>query len=368
MHSSDLSDVALKEVFELYGFEDSRYFARKITTGHIHETFILIDHNSAPVYILQKINQYVFQNISELISNISGVNQHFIDKFGKDLKNYPLQIPVLTPTLAGNLFTKTSDGNYWRCSQYIPHVEKVPINKKTAQEMGKAIGRFHVIMADFQGEMFETIPDFHHLTRRMAQLKKAIKDNPANRVSQVNWLLKEIFIRESELLRIDQLIIRGTFPNRTIHNDAKLDNILFDERFDAIGIIDLDTVMKGTVLYDFGDAVRALCNTTREDDDNTERIRFDLERFENFLSGYLDGINYLLQPIEMEYFATSCRFMTYIMAVRFLTDYLLGDVYYRITYPIHNLHRAANQITLLKTMETCFLEMQLLVKNQLSNY
>lgn len=232
-------------------------------------------------------------------------------------------------------------------------------------EGGKAIGMFQTILSTLPGnQLYETIPDFHNLKMRLKALYKAVEENNSGRLKQVEKEVDFIFAREDELLRIHKLEFNGLIPIRVTHNDTKFNNILFDKGRSAVAIVDLDTVMNGSVLYDFGDAIRTLCNTAVEDESDLTKVNFNKKLFEAFVNGYLSITSATLKHVEVDLLAFSCKLLTYIMAVRFLTDFLNGDVYFKVKSQIHNYQRAANQLKFLECIEKDFKWMEKVVRDK----
>lgn len=326
---------------------------RPIGEGHINDTFLVTtEGDDLPDYILQRINHGIFKDVNGLMENISRVTVHINRKHIADPQTFSLEAPQLIPCMLNQNCYQDEAGNYWRCYNYIPHNTSSTISAKQAFEGGKGIGKFQAMLADLPGgALHETIPGFHNINMRLDNLKKVLAQSPADRLNLVRQEVEMIFSREEEMYRIYLLEKEGKIPSRITHNDTKFNNILFDATGRAICIIDLDTVMNGSVLYDFGDAVRTLCNTAAEDEADLSKVNFDLALFEHFAKGYLNETRSILNEAEISLLAFSCKLLTYMMAVRFMTDYLAGDVYFKIKHPLHNYHRANNQLKLFGCME-----------------
>ncbi|MCE1201771.1 MAG: aminoglycoside phosphotransferase family protein [Bacteroidia bacterium] len=331
---------------------------RETGEGHINDTF-LVETDAGQSFILQRINHRIFCNVHGLMDNIDRVCSH-INLFAKlHPEGQQLIAPQIVAESSGALFHSDENGNFWRCMTYIHHQPPKEIDVNIALEGGKAIGRFQKILSTLPGErLHETIPNFHNLNLRLEALHEAIQKDVAGRLGEVLHLTDAIQKREEEMLQLHRLESEGKIPVRVVHNDTKLNNVLFDNQGKAIALIDMDTVMNGSVLYDFGDAIRTLCNTTYEDESRLALVRFRFDLFEAFAAGYLLETKEILEPIEIEYLAFSCKLLTYIMAVRFLTDYLNGDVYFKTRSPMHNMHRASNQLRLLEGIEHDYPAMQ----------
>lgn len=331
---------------------------RETGQGHINDTF-LMETDAGQTFILQRINHRIFSNVHGLMDNIGRVCRHINEMGQSPSTKGKLIAPQIKEDLSGRLFHVDKYGNFWRCMTYIHHQPPKEIDINIALEGGKAIGRFQKILSTLPGDrLHETIPNFHNLDLRLKALHEAIQKDVAGRLGEVLHMTDAIQRREEEMLQLHQLESEGKIPNRVAHNDTKINNVLFDDQDRAIALIDLDTVMCGSVLYDFGDAIRTLCNSTQEDESRLSLVRFRFDFFEAFAAGYLRETKEMLEPVEIEYLAFSCKLLTFIMAVRFLTDFLNGDVYFKTRSPMHNMHRASNQLRLLEGIEYDYPAMQ----------
>jgi Ser/Thr protein kinase RdoA (MazF antagonist) len=330
-----------------------------ISEGHINDTYrVTTGDPGSHGYVLQRVNLDIFRDISLLMENIDRVTRHINWKMRSvQGSSSTLAAPELILTKKAQLFYEDETGNCWRCFTFCPHHQKAQnkIGQKQVFEGGRAIGIFQMALTDLPGgKLHETIPGFHNLENRMKNLRTAIASGLTERKLLVADDLERLFARETEMMRVHELEQKGEIPERITHNDTKFNNILFDENDRAVCLIDLDTVMNGSVLYDFGDAVRTLSNSADEDEKNLSLVEFDSALFSSFAGGYLSETRSVLTKIEIDLLAFSCKLMTYIMAVRFLTDFINGDVYFKTSYPSHNLNRARNQIRLLECMEAEF--------------
>ena len=358
----------LKKIFARFLADGEFESAVQVGNGHIHDTFRI---NTAGTgkddYIMQRLNNNVFRNIPELQDNIERVTSHIIRKLseipGSDLKR-----ECLTPVYAANgkSWIVDEEGYYWRMYIYIRdhHSYEIVDSPAKAYEGGRAIGRFQAMLADLPGKpLFETIPHFHDVEKRLATFENVVE---ADSVKRVQAALPEIgFInrRADEMKVILRLGREGKIPLRITHNDTKFNNILLDTNDRALCIIDLDTVMPGYVHYDFGDAIRTGANVAEEDEKDLSKVRMDTGLFEAFARGYLAEAGDTLNPVETEWLAFAPRLITYIMGLRFLTDYLDGDNYYKIHHEHHNLQRARSQFRLVESMEEQYPQMERIIKN-----
>ena len=333
------------------------------SNGNINKTYLLTFENEGKEekYTLQSINTFVFQKPYELMENIAAVTGHMRSS---------LLSRGIDPSRRVLSFLKVSDGRYciedeegvfWRVYNYVDGVYTLnSIDKPSVFEAtGRAFGDFQNCLADFDGSaLHETIENFHNTYHRLEQLKEAIKEDPADRVREVREEIDFIMSREADTRIFTDLISEGKLPVRVTHNDTKLNNVLFDnETNEGICVIDLDTVMPGLSLYDFGDSIRFGANKTIEDDPDISKVGIDLNLFEAYTKGYLSSCGDKLTDKEKELLPVSVKILTLELAIRFLTDYINGDVYFKTLYPAHNLDRCRNQLALVKDTENHMDEM-----------
>jgi hypothetical protein len=353
----------LKEIFNCFISEGSFSEAVPCGSGHIHDTFRIINgDNSKDDYILQRINNNVFRNVPELQDNIERVTRHIQNKLrnipGSDLKRECL---TLIPSVNGKSWIMDAQQRFWRLFIYISDHRSYDIvdSPGKAFEGGKAIGKFQVLLNDLPGKpLFETIPDFHNIEKRLRKFDLSVESDSAGRVSEVEREIAFVRERAEKMKIIIRLGKEGKIPLRITHNDTKFNNILFDKNDRALCIIDLDTVMPGYVHYDFGDAIRTSANTATEDETDLSRVSMDFDLFKSFARGYLSVTRDTLNQTEIDYLAFSPMLITYTMAVRFLTDHIDGDVYYKIHHTNHNAERARAQLKLVESMEEQYNEMK----------
>lgn len=330
----------------------SEYHA--ITTGHINDSYLIRTDQSATGYFLQWINSYIFKDVDGLMKNIETVTHHLSKKNESSGRN-ELRVLELVITRSGSAYYIDDDGEYWRMYRNIPgtHVYDLVENELIAYEGGKAFGRFMSDLADLPAELLsETIPDFHNMESRLRNFQASVTANPFNRKKEVLQELAFVEERADEMLRIPEMIRKGVIPKRITHNDTKFNNILFNESDKAICIVDLDTVMPGSILFDFGDAIRTGANTACEDEKDLDKVNINLPIFEAYAKGFIEATQQSLTAAEIDLLAFSARFMTFIIGLRFLTDFIDGDPYFRTNYPEHNLDRARVQFRLIGSMES----------------
>jgi Ser/Thr protein kinase RdoA (MazF antagonist) len=326
-------------------------------SGHINDTFKVETENKN--YLLQRVNHSIFKNVEGLTGNIIKVTQHLRNK----IKNKKTQMKVLTlvGTTDGDFIIKDIAGNYWRMFRFIENSKSYDRVEGTdlAFEGGKAYGRFMLMLDDFPvRELVETIPQFHNIQFRLSNFYKSVKKDHAGRVGGAKKEIDFVNQRADEMKMIHQLGIENRIPLRVTHNDTKINNVLFNDQDKGICVIDLDTVMPGYVHFDFGDAIRTFTNSADEDEKELSKVSMNIEYFKAFSTGFLSEMKDVLSETEKENLAFSAKLMTFIIGLRFLTDYLEGDTYYKTNYPEHNLVRARVQFKLLESMEDQYEEME----------
>ena len=361
-------DYNLKEIFELFIADGTFLKGEPYGSGHIHDTFrIETVEKDKDDYILQRLNNKIFRNIPELQNNIERVTVHLRNKLnavpGSNIKRECLS---LIPSRNGKSWIIDKDGNYWRMYIFISNHRSYNIvdSPGKAFEGGKAIGRFQAMLSDMPGKpLFETIPWFHDIEKRLQTFNIKIKENPVGRVETVVKEIDQILDRAEEMKIILSLGKEGKIPLRITHNDTKFNNILLDENDKALCVIDLDTVMPGYIHYDFGDAIRTAANTASEDENDLSRVKLDLNLFKAYSEGYLSETVETLNVVEKEFLAFAPRLITYTIAVRFLTDFIDGDNYFKIHHELHNLQRARAQLKLMMSMEEQYETMKRIIRN-----
>lgn len=326
-----------------------------VTTGHINDTYFVSTHSSgAPSFVLQRINRSVFKDIPGLMLNIVKVLKHIEGRITADDDSsgfYPLR---LIPDMHGNPVHIDNDGQYWRMYNHIPGSCSFDLatDPQLAKEAGRAYGVFQQLTQDLDsGSLVETIPDFHNIATRLETFYTTIGKDPAGRIHETREDIRFVEQRASGMHVILELGAAGKIPLRVTHNDTKFNNVLFNTEGRAICIADLDTVMPGYSLYDFGDAIRTGASSSAEDEEDLSKVGLNMELFRAYADGYLSATRTFLLPDEISRLAFSARFMTFIIGLRFLTDYIDGDHYFRIRHEKHNLVRARAQFRLLLKME-----------------
>ena len=342
-----------------------------LSEGFINDTyFVRLIGEEEPAYVLQRKNQFVFRNVPAMMQNINLVTSHLkkiITEKGGDPMRESLTI---TPALSGNLYYRDKESEIWAMCTYIKkskNFQRVD-SPELACAGGKAIGKFHSMLADFEMPLTDILPGFHNMRFRFDQWDQSLAENVAGRVSGLNREIEWIENRRNEMMEFYSLIENQKIKSRVAHNDTKISNVLFDDKGDVLCLIDLDTVFNSAILNDFGDAIRTYANTGEEDDTRLDSVNLNLEIFESFSRGYLaQAIDFLSEP-ELEYLAFSAKYITFEQVLRFLMDYINGDKYYKIKSPEHNLQRTYAQYKLLQSMENNFDYMKQSVKNIVLKY
>ncbi len=326
-------------------------------SGHINDTFKVITDNRN--YLLQRVNHNIFKNVEGLTGNIIKVTRHLSEK----VKSQKSKVEILTAieTINNDYYFKDDENSYWRIFQFIEGSKSydLVVREDLAFEGGRTYGEFLRMLDDFPArELEETIPQFHDIFFRLDNFKKSVKKDYTNRVEAVGGEIDYVNQRADEMKKIHHLGEENLIPLRVTHNDTKINNVLFNEEDKGVCVIDLDTVMPGYVHFDFGDAIRTFSNTANEDEKDLSKVSMNMEYFKAFSTGFLSEMKDVLNETEKETLAFSAKLMTFIIGLRFLTDYLDGDVYYKTKYPKHNLVRANVQFKLLESMEDQFEEME----------
>ena len=325
-------------------------------SGHIHDTYrIKNKYSEAPDYILQRMNHQVFKNIPGLMQNIELVTAHLRQKLGNIPGASPdAEVLTLVQTQDQKSFYQDATGNYWRVFLFLSDTCSYDLVETVQQayEGGKAFGRFQALLADLPVDLIvETIPDFHNVVNRLRLFRLAIAADRVKRVKEVATEIAFVEARAESMSAIYKAGQKGELPLRITHNDTKFNNVLLNKNNEAQCVIDLDTVMPGYVAYDFGDAVRTIVNSSPEDEPDLERIQVKLELLAGFAEGFLKETRSFLSEAELASLAQGVLLLPFIMGLRFLTDYIDGDNYYKIHFPGHNLQRARAQFELVRKLE-----------------
>lgn len=353
-----MSNYDLQAVLKHFNFNDE---ARPYGNGHINDTFVV-----DPQYIIQRININVFKNPDELMKNIESVTEFLKKKIVADGGNPLRETLTVVKTYEGHNYYKADGENYFRCYIFIKDslaIETVE-NPEDLYEAAKAFALFQKRLSDFPAEtLAESIKDFHNTPKRFEALEEAIKNDVKGRAKDVKEEIEFALAQKSWISTVTDGLENKTIPLRVTHNDTKINNVLFDRATrKAICVIDLDTVMPGSMLYDFGDGLRIGAASGAEDETDLSKIYFKLDSFEQFVKGYADEIGDALTQAEIDLLAFSPKLLTYETGIRFLTDYLNGDTYFRIHREHHNLDRCRTQFKLVKDIDSKLDDMNAIVK------
>lgn len=341
--------------FQIYGdFLEARPFG----TGHINDTYrISINHGGHVIcYIVQRINHNIFKNPAGVMSNIFRVTGHIRKKLSAQGVEYASRrVLTFVPTKDNKEVYQDADGNFWRAYIFVSRAKTFDVIQKPihAYKAAKAFGQFQCLLSDFPGDtLHETIPNFHNGQTRYQTFLEVLQKDVKNRAASVK---KEIDFLQSRAAMFDKLpnmIKNKEIPVRVTHNDCKINNVLLDiESDEGICVIDLDTIMPGLVLFDFGDMIRTSTNTGAEDEKDLSKISMNFENFKCVAQGYLEEAGGFLTPAEKNNLVFSGKLITGIIGLRFITDYLAGDVYFKIKHPDHNLDRCRTQFKLVESIE-----------------
>lgn len=356
------------ELVKHFTFEGEFIDANPYGFGHINDTFVAvfkIDSNRTRRYILQRINHNVFKSPENLMENIEGITKHVRKKViaaGGDPDRETLNV---IPTTDGKSYYKTPEGNYWRGYIFIEGAQTYQIveNLDHFYNAGKALGKFQKLVSDYPAEkLHETIVNFHNTAKRYDAFKEAVANDVMKRAASVAAEIEFVEKRAEETAVIVNLLAEGKLPLRVTHNDTKFNNVMIDDvTGEGVCVIDLDTVMSGSSLYDFGDSIRSGTNPADEDEKDLSKVCMDLELFETFTHGFMDAAREFLTPTEVEYLPFGAKIMTFECGIRFLTDHLNGDVYFKIHRENHNLDRCRTQFKMVADMEEKEAQMKAIV-------
>lgn len=319
-----------------------------IKNGNINSTYKVTyrdENSSLKSYIIQKINTNVFHNPEEIMENIDRVTEHIRE-------HYPDETSLhFHHTVEGKNYLYDEDGSFWRVMNYVDSITFDTCDDLAViSATGEAFGHFQMQLSNFDGSVLhETIPDFHNTHKRLDKLFDDVAENKLGRNADCAEEIEYLSSVRYKAGQLSERYANGDFPIRVTHNDTKSNNVLFDRITKRpIVVIDLDTVMPGMAMYDFGDAVRFICNTASEDEPDTRRVYFDTSKFRAFCKGYLGAVKHALTQEEIDALVPAAFSITVELAARFLDDYLTGDQYFKVNYPGHNLVRTRCQLQLAK--------------------
>ncbi|MGI6239236.1 MAG: phosphotransferase enzyme family protein [Christensenellales bacterium] len=357
----------IKHILPHFQFQGTYANAVELTSGNINNTYKLTYQQGdvTNFYTLQHINKYVFRYPAEVLRNIELVTGHLTQAYERMRLDPARHVLALIPVKGGEYLHQDNEGSFWRAYRFISGATAYDAPKKAAHlfETGRAFGEFQKLLCDFPADkLAATIPDFHNTSRRFYTFVASIAADKAGRACKVEDEIEFMFDKRTLMNRIVKKLDAGEIPIRVTHNDTKINNVLIDDETDrATCVIDLDTVMPGSSLYDFGDAIRFCASTAAEDEEDLSKISLDIDRFRLFTEGFLSEVNGFLTEEELRNLPLGVLVITCELAMRFLTDYIDGDLYFKVRSPEHNLIRARAQIRLFQDMEEKCGEMQRIV-------
>lgn len=341
----------------------------EIDSGHINSTYRATyrqDDGSDQRYIFQAINRNVFKDPYAVMRNVELVTRHINSRVLRLKNDLGGQTLNLFPARAGGAWVEDAQGTVWRCYNHIEGCVTYDVveNTRQAYQAARAFGSFQDLVSDLDADSITaTIPDFHHTRKRFARLLEIAAADPRGRLAAVREEFDFILQRESLTGLLLDLIDSGEIPVRVTHNDTKINNVMIDASSDeAVCVIDLDTVMPGLALYDFGDLVRSATSPAAEDETDLSKVGMQMPMFEALVEGYLDSAGSFINDTEIEHLTHAGKLMTLEVGIRFLTDYLEGDVYFKVHHPNHNLDRCRTQLQLVKCIEAREPEMNAFVR------
>lgn len=342
---------------------------KPIVDGHINDTYVVeykLNDGKSVHYLLQRINTHIFTNPDELMENVVNVTEYLRERIAARGGDVDRETLAVCKTADGKNYYEDGRGDCWRMYTFV--YGTYSLNAISSPEVFKnaaiAFGDFQKDLADFPVEkLYETIPNFHNTISRFKDFVDSVCKNIAGRKDLCQKEIEFVFERGKDCMTLVNLIDKGEIPLRVTHNDTKLNNVLFDDVTNkGICVIDLDTVMPGLSLYDFGDSIRFGASTAAEDEPNLDKVKFSLELFKAYVEGYLESAGTALTENEIKYLPFSAKLLTLECGMRFLGDFLNGDTYFKVDYPEHNLIRSRTQFKLVKEMEEKMGEMEKIVE------
>ncbi|MBI9100096.1 MAG: aminoglycoside phosphotransferase family protein [Spirochaetaceae bacterium] len=347
----------IKKIYPLFAIPGDLVSAESYGNGHINDTYkvSLSQGGIVTPYIIQRINQMIFKDPVQLMENIQRICSHQQFRLREESnKDVSRRVLTLIPSREGKPYVEDEQRHFWRCYLFIENIIGLNIieNENQAYMAAKAFGRYQSLLSNLPGKrLYETIPDFHNTPERYRQFQKALGKDSFNLALNVREEIDFFMAMEGSISYFTDRLSKGILPERITHNDTKINNILLDTRTgEAICIIDLDTSMPGLAAYDFGDLVRTATTFSAEDEKDLGKVHFERTMFEALLRGYLSSAVSFLTKAEIESLVWGGIQMTYEVGLRFLTDFLEGDIYFKKQFKNHNLIRCRTQIALAKEL------------------
>lgn len=362
MEGKETMFETIKYIGEKFRLQGELYSYTTITVGNINATYkgTYITDGQYKSYLFQRINTHVFKNPVEIMKNIDEVTSYIREKFPEQLTLH------FHHTADGLNYFVSDEDSFWRVMNYVDSLAlDTTDDLRVIEATGKAFGNFQAQLAGFDGStLYETIPDFHNTRKRLDTLFTHVSEDPCNRVHEVMDEIAYLSYVSEKAAELSVDFANGKIPRRVTHNDTKANNVLFDKvTKEPLVVIDLDTIMPGMSMYDFGDAVRFIANTAAEDEPDTDKVFFDTGKFRAFARGFIRETKDLLTEVELENLVKASFSITVEQASRFLDDYLTGDHYFRYEYPKHNLVRARCQLQLAKDIEKKWQELEWIIRD-----
>jgi len=343
-----LLNLIRNNVLPQFGFSETESVLHSLGHGHINYTF-LVTHQSRKI-VLQRINTQVFADPQAMIQNAVNISQHLLMK--RQQQQYSLQVVSPIATISGALFVDLGEQGFWRAMDYLPHSETIEVVETPEQAMkaAQAFGHFAAALSDINAKnIIDVIPNFLNLPQRIAQLHHAMINDVQGRLRHCQKWVDLCLTQTNLLAQLSQY--ETELPIRICHNDTKINNMLFDKRDESsLAIIDLDTCMQGYLMYDFGDMVRAFCSPEPEDSTHLDNVYARPEIIIAAAQAYIRSLAGIITPLEKRSLWLGIKVMALMLGVRFLTDYLNGDVYFATSHDTHNVERAINQLTIYQSL------------------
>ena len=337
----------MEEILKYFAIQGHILEVKPLGNGLINDTLLVVT-DGPDNYVLQRINDAIFRDVDLLQHNIDCATAHIRRKLAGD-PDIDRKVLTFLPCRETGKSYWTDGKAFWRVSVFIKDAFTYElVDPKYSYFAGKAFGHFEAMLADIPDTLGETIPDFHNMELRARQLHEAVQADAAGRMAEpeVRAILADLLPYEEEMCKAERMYREGILPKRICHCDTKVNNMLFDADGNILCVIDLDTLMPSFVFSDYGDFLRTAANAVAEDDPHVDRVRFKMDIFEAFTRGYLESARVFLTPVEIANLPYAACLFPYMQAVRFFTDYINGDTYYKIKYPEHNLVRTRNQVAL----------------------
>lgn len=354
--------IDFNRVIENFAVEGKMVSCERYGEGHINQTYLLVTDKTR--YILQKINDNLFKNVKALMNNIMLVTEFNRKKIIEKGGNPDRESLSLVYTKDNQPYFQTEDG-YFRIYKFIEDAIAYQVVEKPEHfyQSAVAFGNFANLLAEFNAtELYEVLPDFHNTEKRFKDFSQSLSLDKCDRAKTVKAEIDFVLSRKDYCGRIVNLLKSGQMPTKVTHNDTKLNNVMLDKDSGApVAVIDLDTIMPGSICYDFGDSIRFGCNPAAEDEKDLSKVNFDINLFEQYVKGYLSALGDSVTKIEKDNLVMGSILMTYECGMRFLADYLDGDIYFRVKREGHNLDRARTQFKLVSDMEKLMDKMQEIV-------